>query len=529
MDTTDKLKNIVNAIDEMLNNNRPQGLHMIQTINTQAYDILNLVVLTSIELNKCNVLNEILKNTPFLANYEIDVGFGKMSLLLKAIAHKSIECTRVLIENGADVNKPSNILGIQYPIESATRNELIEIVKLLVDYDVNITYQSVVNCLNTPEILSLLIQKDSQHVVQLRNNRNETVLHYYDLTTGFVRQILDAGYDITSVDNNGNTALHKIKHLNILQLLVERGFNLEARNNDGETPVLSQISLARPEENILFLLQAGANSLIESNDGRDIFLYSVFHGYLEVFTYMLAQNVNINKVYQAEVERITVLDIVNQFMEAIENNDDRTEIYSTMRTQLLNRGAISAQDHLVQNGPALNENTYRQLPYLHVGKNNTNSISMNTFQNDNIVGILPTYKSNNVTRQHRIYKKNHAFKMYNKNTRRLTNTGKYILNTRRSPITRNNIEPENIRLYRARVRNTNALNYGPVGSANIEFEPVPNKMNAVRPAEPVGPNVVECKGKSCFPGFKGLFSRKSKKVAPIGGKKFRRTQVRRRR
>lgn len=522
------LVQIVNGLDVILQRNREQAIASIKRIEKTGtnFDVLSVIALLCIETNKCNILDEIFKNTNLPVNFEISMNSGYITFLHKAIIHQSTECARILIQNGADVNKPSTLFGTYYPIDMATNHlDSHNIITLLLENNAIITYNSAISCLDKPELFSKLIQKAPQHVAQLRGGiSNGTLLHYYRLSNiNIIGQILDAGYDINAVDNYGRTALHVCTSLNILQLFVERGFALEAMDNEGNTPLLYQAASNNSEENLLFLIQAGSNILTESTDGKDMLLYCIMYKYKNVFNILLERNVNVNKIITMGNGRVTILDLLNDIIEA---DDEDTAFYTEMRIQLINRGAISAKKTLETNFPTLNENTYKQLPYIHVGRNNTNAISMNTFENDNIVGILPTYKSNNVSRQHRIYKKNHAFKMYNKNTRRLTNTGKYILTKRKSPITRENIQPENIKLYRSRVGNTNALNYGPIGSSNIEFESIPNKANNIRASESVGsrgPNVVECKGSSYFPGFKGLFTRgkKTTKVTPIGGKRYR--------
>lgn len=54
----------------------------------------------------------------------------------------------------------------------------------------------------------------------------------------FLVELLDAGADINHADVNGMTVLHLVKSAGIAQLLLQHGAPINAKNNDGETPIV---------------------------------------------------------------------------------------------------------------------------------------------------------------------------------------------------------------------------------------------------------------------------------------------------
>jgi len=96
-----------------------------------------------------------------------------------------------------------------------------------------------------------------------------------DTTRAIVRMLLEAGVDPTATCSNGNTALHESvagdgTNLVAATELLNAGADVNARNNDGQTPLvyfyetLFDYGLVVP-----FLLQHGANPLVPNNRGKN--------------------------------------------------------------------------------------------------------------------------------------------------------------------------------------------------------------------------------------------------------------------
>lgn len=76
------------------------------------------------------------------------------------------------------------------------------------------------------------------------------------------RVLLDRGANLEAKDNHGKTALHYaalLSKLEQLECLLNRGANLEAKDNDGNTPLLYIITTRPNQEVVEVLLQKGAN------------------------------------------------------------------------------------------------------------------------------------------------------------------------------------------------------------------------------------------------------------------------------
>jgi ankyrin repeat protein len=325
----------------------------------QDKQLLELIAKKCIQTNKCNLLGGIIQYGEIDPDYEfkMDHIFGANTgrydtLLTTSIRYGMIDCVGILLEKGANANKPDFIASLrEYPIESATARGKKEIVQLLLDYNANITYKAASSAVDQFDIFQMLLRKNPRHIANLRDENGNSLLHRYNTNDiNIVRQILDNGYDIHSANNNGETPLHVRKNLDIIKLFVERGFDIEKRDNDGFTPILAQAARSNPEENILYLIEAGADITATLNDEVDLLCYSVWIKYLNVFNILLDSGIDVNKEYLVRGRRATILNLVNEMIEDA-NDDGERHLYTQMHDQLLQRGAVALEMPNMPNMP----------------------------------------------------------------------------------------------------------------------------------------------------------------------------------
>jgi ankyrin repeat protein len=170
------------------------------------------------------------------------------------------------------------------PIHLAVLSNNFEGLKQLIHAGANVNQRDVRNL--TPLMASamegrvMMVQKLLEHSECRRwidscSYGGKTALHYAieELSCKCVWLLLDAGASASKITSNHKTCLHVLAGsydlnpqatLDTFHLLRTRGFNLEARNKDGETPILSAISRG----NVTFfnaLISAGASlDVIES-------------------------------------------------------------------------------------------------------------------------------------------------------------------------------------------------------------------------------------------------------------------------
>lgn len=88
-----------------------------------------------------------------------------------------------------------------------------------------------------------------------------------------IERLLDSGVDPNKADSFGETSLHHAIRVDssdilvILELLIDNGANVDARNRRGQTPLFLAAELDHPEE-VAFLLDNGADLTIRDRDGN---------------------------------------------------------------------------------------------------------------------------------------------------------------------------------------------------------------------------------------------------------------------
>lgn len=81
-----------------------------------------------------------------------------------------------------------------------------------------------------------------------------------------VRLLAQAGANVNARDNDGNTPLHEIYLTDVEEELLKLGADVNARNNDGETPIFTTVD----NDAIPLFIKYGANLTIRNNKGQNV-------------------------------------------------------------------------------------------------------------------------------------------------------------------------------------------------------------------------------------------------------------------
>jgi ankyrin repeat protein len=129
-----------------------------------------------------------------------------------------------------------------------------------------------------------------------------------------IKYLVEKGVNINSKDNNGNNALlfaSSFGYLKIVKYLVEKGVNIHDKNNAGNNALLFT-SPGGHLKIVKYLVEKGVNIHAKNYVGKNALLFAIEGGHLEVVKYFCKLGVNENHInYMKE----------NIFLSAVENND----------------------------------------------------------------------------------------------------------------------------------------------------------------------------------------------------------------
>jgi len=122
-----------------------------------------------------------------------------------------------------------------------------------------------------PDIVRVLLENGAN--VEVRDNHDETPLMNAARRNSprHISLLLDAGADANAATDSGWTALHFATLNNddpeVVKTLLERGANIEAKDSDGDTPLMNAV-MAGKFRSAIVLLDHGADVTVTNRHGR---------------------------------------------------------------------------------------------------------------------------------------------------------------------------------------------------------------------------------------------------------------------
>ena len=197
--------------------------------------------------------------------------------LYNAIIYNNIDIVKLLVENGADVNKAN--AKNETPLHIAVHHGYKKIVKILIENGANINTQDTINKY-TPLHLALSCPGPIE---------DEAFMGYLNIAELLIKSTTDRG-KLEITDRQKNTPLHKLigtinkiklddtsrglgysdlykAALNIVNLLIENKVNVNAANENGNTPL--HRALRNDDFELAYILiEAHANTKIKNNNNK---------------------------------------------------------------------------------------------------------------------------------------------------------------------------------------------------------------------------------------------------------------------
>lgn len=106
-------------------------------------------------------------------------------------------------------------------------------------------------------------------VAQRQQKHENIFLAASDNDRSSVIQFLESGVDVNSLDSNGYSTMHaasSYNHLELLELLVSRGGNVNLQDHDGDTPIF----VAENRGMCALLIKLGADVNHRNHEGRTV-------------------------------------------------------------------------------------------------------------------------------------------------------------------------------------------------------------------------------------------------------------------
>ncbi len=178
------------------------------------------------------------------------------SPLCHAVSYKNDEIVTLLINAGADLNRPCQADNIPPPLHLAIEYKMFRNARILLEKGADVR------------------MKDYRGQTPLHIVVSEIVYGDHGQQLEITRSLLNRGADKEARDNYGDTPLHKcasVGNTHTCAALVEAQADVNAINNQGQTPLHMAVRVATYSEHsdlVRLLVEGGADPNIRDKEGK---------------------------------------------------------------------------------------------------------------------------------------------------------------------------------------------------------------------------------------------------------------------
>jgi len=246
-----------------------------------------------------------------------------------------VEVLRLLVQRGADVNAPDN--DGWAALTSAVESGRGRLVRFLIESSANVNHRCAcggwLSGGYTPlamavqrgraEIADMLLTAGADVNMPTRDGATPLMIAAESAIHTVVVTLLAKGTDPNAHDLKGNTALLKgVDRIETVRALLASGAVVDARNEDGVTPLMAAV--ARGQADVAgLLLDAGAIVNVKNKAGRTPLMMAVRNGQVEAARLLLQRRARLND--RDEDERTAL-----SYAEALAPGDRRTSLVALL-------------------------------------------------------------------------------------------------------------------------------------------------------------------------------------------------------
>lgn len=223
------------------------------------------------------------------------------SALQVTVWSENLELTKVLIGKGAHVNPPKdNDRRVLSPLHIAVITKCADIVHFLLEQGADVNYQTAKVAMpllyavsaNSIDLVELLLKYHPEVDAEDAEDPGWTAIAQA-ATWGFgeiLRLLGDAGANVNYKIDRGRSLLHWAFQKDTLPVLLEFRPDINAVDDDGDTPLHYIVPDTTPLENVKLLVRAGARLDIQNQKGVTALGDTIRRRNWEAVTYLLARS-----------------------------------------------------------------------------------------------------------------------------------------------------------------------------------------------------------------------------------------------